>query len=326
MNHSPAIYKNTSAISFPAERCITLIPVICWSVYAYGWRALFITLISLLFALVTYAAATKILKKDICAYSLMDTAISAAVFSFTLPASVPYYIPMLGGALAAIPSLWNTESGKPFFGGFFSAAAVRLLFPSLTDRATQAFMYISPWLFAPAESDINSLRTYTPLQLLGEGKVSSGTLADQFYGTVSGNLGEISVMLILAGGIFLMARKKLRWQAPVSLFLTVGLITLLFPTGDSEAIFFMLVSLLSGGIMLTAVFAFSDTLSMPITDTGKIVFGVGTGLITLAVRYFTDTTEGIYAAVVIMNMLTPLIDKHTLPVAYGRTKIKGGKK
>lgn len=326
MSYSPAIYKNTSAFSFPADRCVALLPIIAWSVFAYGWRALFITVISVFFALAVYIPVTYAVKRQPLAYVVFDVILSAAVFSFTLPVSVPYYIPMLGGALAAVPSLWKPENRKVFFGGFFSAAAVRLLFPKLLDRATQAFEYVSPFLFSPAESDINSIRTYTPLQLLAKGKVSSGTLLDQLYGTISGNIGEISVILLLAGGIFLLARKKLRWQAPVSLLLTVGLVTLLLPEGDSEAIFFMLVSLLSGGIVLAAVFACSDDLSLPITGTGRIVFGIGAGLITLAVRYFTDSAEGIYAAVVIMGLLTPVIDRHTLPVAYGRTKIKGGKK
>lgn len=326
MSHTPALYKNTSAFSFPADRCIALIPIMAWSVFAYGWRALFITVISIFFATTVYVAVTFAVKRRPVTYVVFDVILSAAVFSFTLPVSVPYYIPMLGGALAAVPSLWKPENRKVFFGGFFSAAAVRLLFPALLERATQAFQYVSPFLFAPKESDINSIRTYTPLQLLAEGKVSSGTLLDQFYGTISGNLGEISVMLILAGGIFLLARKKMRWQAPVALLLTVGLVTLLFPEGDSEAVFFMLVSILSGGIFLGAVFACSDDLSLPVTGAGKIVFGIGAGLITLAVRYLTDSTEGIYAAVVIMGLFTPVIDRHTLPVAYGRTKIKGGKK
>lgn len=326
MNHTPTLYKNTSAFSFSADRCVCLIPIMAWSVFAYGWRALIITLVSVFFAVAVYIGITFAVKRRPAVYVAFDVVVSAAVFSFTLPVSVPYYIPMLGGALAAIPSLWKPESRKVFFGGFFSAAAVRLLFPALLDRATQAFEYLSPFIFSPAEKDINSIRTYTPLQLLAEGKVSSGTLLDQLYGTISGNIGEISVILLIAGGVFLLARRKMRWQAAVSLLLTVGLVTLLFPKGDSEAVFFMLVSILSGGVFLGAVFACSDDLSLPVTDTGKIVFGIGAGLITLAVRYFTDSDEGIYAAVVIMGLLTPIIDRHTLPVAYGRTKIKGGKK
>ena len=326
MTYTPTLRDKTKALSFAADRCVILLLPIVWSVYAYGIRALFITLISVIFATAFAFGVKAALKQKADLFTLLDTAVSGAVFAFTLPVSVPYYIPMLGGILSAVPSLWLSEGRKPFFGGFFAAAAVRTVFPKLLFRATQAFMYISPWLFNPAEADINSFRTYTPLQLLAQGKVSSGTLWDQFYGTVSGNIGEISFMLLLFGCIFLLVRKKMRWHAPVSFLFVLCLVTLIFPKGDNEAIFYMLVSLLSGGAMLTAVFAFSDTYSMPVTDIGKIVFGIGCAALTLLVRYLGIAEEGVYAAVVIMSAVTPVIDRYTLPVAYGRTKVKGGKK
>lgn len=326
MTHSPSVHTSTAPVSFSADRCVILLLPLTWSVYAYGTRALFITLISVFFAAGAYILFSLALKRKIMPHILLDIAVSAAVFAFTLPVSVPYYVPMLGGVIAAIPSLWLPEGRKICFGGFLSAAAVRAFFPSLMSRATQAFTYLSPFVFSPTEADINSLRTYTPLQLLGQGKVSSGTLWDQFYGTVSGNIGEISFMLLLVGCIFLIARKKLRVHGPAVFLFTLSLITLIFPLGDSEAIFFMLVSLLSGGAMLAAVFAFSDTLSTPVTDMGKIVFAVGAAVITVLIRYLGASDEGVYAAVVIMNLLTPIIDRYTLPVAYGRTKVKGGKK
>lgn len=326
MTYTPTLRDKTTALSFAADRCVILLLPLIWSVYAYGWRALFITLISVIFSVAFAFGAKAVLKQKADLFTLLDTAVSGAVFAFTLPVSVPYYIPMLGGALAAVPSLWLPEGRKPFFGGFFAAAAVRTFFSKLLSRATQAFVYVSPFIFNPTEADINSFRTYTPLQLLAQGKVSSGTLWDQFYGTISGNIGEISFMLLLLGCIFLLVRKKMRLHAPVAFVFVLCLVTLIFPKGDNEAIFFMLVSLLSGGVMLTAVFAFSDTYSMPVTDTGKIAFAVGTAALTVLIRYLGIAEEGVYAAVVIMGAITPIIDRYTLPVAYGRTKVKGGKK
>lgn len=326
MTYSPTLQDKTKVLSFAADRCVILLLPLVWSVYAYGARALFITFISVLFALAFALGVKGLRKQKADPFTLLDTAVSGAVVAFTLPVSVPYYIPMLGGILSALPSLWLPAGRKPVNGAFFAAATVRTLFPKLLSRATQAFVYISPWLFNPAEADVNSFRTYTPLQLLAQGKVSSGTLWDQFYGTVSGNIGEISFMLLLLGCIFLLVRKKMRLHAPVAFAFVLCLVTLIFPKGDNEAIFFMLVSLLSGGVMLTAVFAFSDTYSMPVTDTGKLVFGVGTALLTVLIRYIGVAEEGVYAAVVIMSAVTPVIDRYTLPVAYGRTKVKGGKK
>ena len=326
MTYSPTLQDKTKALSFAADRCVILLLPLVWSVYAYGARALFITFISVLFALAFALGVKGLQKQKADPFTLLDTAVSGAVVAFTLPVSVPYYIPMLGGILSALPSLWLPAGRKPVNGAFFAAATVRTLFPKLLSRATQAFVYISPWLFNPAEAGVNSFRTYTPLQLLAQGKVSSGTLWDQFYGTVSGNIGEISFMLLLLGCIFLLVRKKMRLHAPVAFAFVLCLVTLIFPKGDNEAIFFMLVSLLSGGAMLTAVFAFSDTYSMPVTDTGKLVFGVGTALLTVLIRYIGVAEEGVYAAVVIMSAVTPVIDRYTLPVAYGRTKVKGGKK
>ncbi len=326
MTYTPILRDKTSALSFAADRCVILLLPLVWSVYAYGVRALFITLISVIFALAFAFGIKALLKQKADLFTLSDTAVAGAVFAFTLPVSVPYYVPMLGGVLCALPSIWLPEGRKPVNGAFFAAATVRTLFPKLLSGATQAFTYVSPWLFSPSEADINSLRTYTPLQLLAQGKVSSGTLWDQFYGTVSGNIGEISFMLLLLGCVFLLVRKKMRWQAPVTFLSLLCLITLIFPKGDNEAIFYMLVSLLSGGSMLAATFAFSDSYSMPVTDTGKIAFGVGCAALTVLVRYLGAAEEGVYAAVVIMSAVTPLIDRYTLPVAYGRTKVKGGKK
>ena len=325
MTYSPSLRADTAPKYFYGDRCAVLLLPLVWSVYAYGLRALLITLISVGVALALYAEFLFVTKQKFTVF-VFDVIISAAVAAFTLPVSVPYYIPMLCGFIAVIPSLWLPNGKKIVFGGFLAAAAVRLMFPKLLSRATQAFLYVSPWIFSPLEKDINSFRTYTPLQLLAEDKVSSGTLWDQFYGTVSGNIGEISFMLLLAGCIFLVARNRIRIKGLCAFLLTVCLITLIFPLGDSEAIFFMLVSLLSGGIMLACTFAFSDTLVMPVTDMGKIVFGVGAGVLTVLIRYLGNSDEGVYAAVVIMCLLTPVIDKYTLPVAYGRTKVKGGKK
>ncbi len=326
MTYTPTLRDKTKSLSFAADRCVILLLPLVWSVYAYGLRALFVTLISVIFATAFAVCVKAVLKQKADLFTLLDTIVSGAVFAFTLPVSVPYYIPMLGGVLSAIPSLWLPAGRKPFFGAFFAAATVRTFFSKLLSRATQAFVYVSPWLFNPTEADINSFRTYTPLQLLAQGKVSSGTLWDQFYGTVSGNIGEISFMLLLLGCIFLLVRKKMRWHASVSFLFVLCLVTLIFPKGDNEAIFYMLVSMLSGGAMLAAVFAFSDTYSMPITDTGKIVFGIGTAAFTLLIRYFGVAEEGVYVAVLIMGAVTPIIDRYTLPVAYGRTKVKGGKK
>lgn len=326
MTYSPALHKGTSPWAFSADRCAVLLLPVGWGLYAYGLRSLFITVISVFFALGVYFVTSAVAKRTPALHVVLDVIISAAVFAFTLPVSVPYYIPMLGGALAAAPSLWMTSSRKMFFGGFLSAAAVRLAFPNIIAGTTRAFAYISPWAFSPATEDVSPLLTNTPLSLLAQDKVSSGTILDQLFGTVSGNIGEISCILLLIGGVFLILRKRMRLHGPISFLATLCFITLLFPRGDSEAIYYMLVSMLSGGVILSAVFVFSDNLSMPVTDMGKIVFGVGTGLITVTIRYFTDATEGVYSAVVIMGALVPLIDKYTRPIAYGRTKIKGGNK
>ena len=112
MTHSPSVHDNTTTISFSADRCVILLLPVVWSVYAYGIRALFITLVSVLFASVAYLLFCLALKKEIIPHIMMDIALSAAVFAFTLPVSVPYYLPMLGGVIAAVPSLWLPKGKK----------------------------------------------------------------------------------------------------------------------------------------------------------------------------------------------------------------------
>ncbi len=325
MTYTPALHENTSSASFYADKCIVLLPLIIWSVFAYGARASFITVISVIFALALYFAYIYALKKKPCLNTVLDIIVSACVAAFTLPVSVPYYLPMLGGIISALPSLFMQRGTKVLFGGFGAAAALRAFFSTLTARATRAFTYISPWLFSPSDKEIEPFRTYTPFQLLAQDKVSSGTVWDQFFGTVSGNIGEISGFLIVLGIVFLVLRRKMRILPSAAFVFTLGIITLVFPKGDSEAIFFMLVSLFSGGVMTVALFAFSDHMSLPITDSGKIAFALILAVLTATVRYIFPQYDGVYLAATVACLLTPITDKYTLPVAYGRTKVKKAK-
>lgn len=309
---------------YGADRLIALLPAAVWGIWLYGARAAVIMLITPSVCCAVFAVIRRLLhKKKTEPAALTDAAVAGLVAAFSLPAAVPYYVPVVGATVAA--AVMALPGKKLIDGGFFSAAMMRMLFPAMTARFTLPFSYISALTFAPTERAINSLRVYTPLQILKDGKVSSGTLWDQFYGLIAGNIGEISALLLILGLIFLILRRRVRPHAPAAMILTVALLTVFLPQGDSEAEFFMLSSLFSGGIMLFCTASASDPAITPITDLGRTVFGVGAGVITVLIRYYGSASDGVYAAAVLMSLLTPLIDRLTRPAAYGRVGLKGGR-
>ena len=151
-----------------------------------------------------------------------------------------------------------------------------------------------------------------------EGMLPDNSLVDMVLGTKSGCLGEVSGLLIAVGGIYLLARRVITWHIPVAYIGTVMLITFLFPMAGEDAVQFMLYQTFSGGLILGAVFMATDYVTSPITEMGKLIFGVGCGLLTVFIRYFGGYPEGVSFAILIMNILSPYIEKWCAKVPLGK--------
>jgi len=145
----------------------------------------------------------------------------------------------------------------------------------------------------------------------------SVTLRDAFIGNTAGCIGEVSAVVILAAAVYLIVRKVIRPHVPLAYIGTVALLTFLFPQGGNDGLTWMLYNLFTGGLMLGAVFMATDYATSPVTPMGKIIFGIGCGLITVMIRYFGSYAEGVSYSILIMNTMVWLLDKTFRPRRFG---------
>ena len=136
---------------------------------------------------------------------------------------------------------------------------------------------------------------------------------------ISGSAGEVSALMLLIGGVYLIVRKVISWQTPVAYIATVAVVTFLFPRGN-DPMTFMLYNVLGGGLFLGAFFMATDYVTSPVTKKGQLIFGLGCGLITVFIRYFGSYPEGVCYSILVMNCCTWIIDKYTKPTRFGVDK------
>ena len=145
------------------------------------------------------------------------------------------------------------------------------------------------------------------------------SLTDLFIGNAGGCLGEVSALMLILGGIYLVWRKVIRIRIPLVFIGTVAVLSFLFPQGNPRFLW-MMYNILSGGLMLGAIFMATDYATSPVTKPGQIIFGIGCGLLTCFIRRFGSYPEGVCYSILIMNCTTWLLDKYIRPVIYGAPK------
>ena len=176
-------------------------------------------------------------------------------------------------------------------------------------------------IFVAIGSAADAVASATPLASLKTGALPTEVgVFDLFLGSVGGCIGEISVLMLLIGGVYLLVRRVITWHIPVSFLGTVAVLTLLFPRGDMEPVQFMLSSLCSGGLVLGAFFMATDYVTSPVTPTGRLIFGFGCGALVVFLRYFSGYNEGVSFAILIMNALVWYLDMATKPRVFGKTR------
>ena len=151
------------------------------------------------------------------------------------------------------------------------------------------------------------------------------SVSQMFMGQIGGSLGEVSALMLIIGGAYLIWRKVINWQTPAAYIGTVAVLTFLFPKAGSS-LDWMLYSLVGGGLMLGAFFMATDYATSPVTKKGQLIFGVGCGLFTVLIRYFGSYNEGVCYSIMVMNLFVPFIDKYTKPVRFGVVKKEGAAK
>ena len=300
---NPHVRDKASTHSIMLDVIIALLPATLFGFYNFGLPAVITTVISIATCVIAEYLWQRFMGKKITVRD-MSAALTGLLLALNLPPEVPFWLPILGGLFAIIVV-------KQVFGGlgqnFMNPAlgARCFLLLSFTGRMT-AFTY-------------DAVTTATPLANLKAGQAVN--IMDMFIGKTAGTIGETSAIALLIGGAYLVFKKVISPRIPVVYVATLAIFVLLFG-GHGFDVNFLAAHIFGGGLLLGAIFMATDYVTSPITPNGQIIFGIILGVLTGVFRIFGPSAEGVSYAIIISNLLVPLIEKATLPKAFG----KGGKK
>lgn len=294
---------------------IALAPAALWGVYSFGLRAAAILIISIVSCVFFEWAAQKILRRTVTV-SDFSAAVTGLLIGMNLSASVPLWLPVAGSffAIVVVKQLFG-GIGKNIVNPALAARVFMFAWPSEMGVFTRAGERISSLAVKYAAPD--AITCATPLASLKTGDLPSDSFFDMLLGNIGGCIGEVSSVLLIIGGIYLIMSKVITWHIPVSYIATVAVVCAVFPLNPDARLDFVLCELAAGGLMLGAVFMATDYTTSPVTGTGRVIFGIGCGLLTVFIRYFGGYPEGVSFSILIMNLLVWYIDKLTIPTRFG---------
>lgn len=296
---SPHIHRNKTTAGIMLDVIISLLPATVAGFIIFGLRALLVVLLCIGVCVISEFLFNKIVKKE-------DTTgdLSAVVTGLLLGLNLPAHTPLWQ---AAVGSIFAIIAVKCIFGGI----GCNLVNPAITARV---FMLISFTELSRASFPVDSVASATPLAVEAG---SEPTLVDLLLGNVGGAIGETCKIALLLGGIYLIARGVISWVMPASFIGTVFVLSFLIKDFSLTA---ALYQVLSGGLIIGAFFMATDYVTSPATDKGKLIFGIGAGLLTVLIRFWGVYPEGVSFAILLMNILNPYINR------WSRRKLFGGVK
>ncbi len=322
---SPHLRAGDSTTTVMGDVLIALVPALVVSVVFFGFRALGLCLVSVACCMAFETLFNWIRKKPNTALDL-SSAVTGLLLAFCVPVTTPYWMIVIGDFFAiVIVKMLFGGIGKNFLNPALAARAFLFSWPAIMTTFVDPFSSHSLSIFSDPifqngviPENFDAMTTATVLsELKNQGQMPE-SISSLFFGSQAGCLGEVSAAMLLLGGLYLLFRKVISWHIPVSYIGTVALVTFLFPkTGGMFNFQYMLVQILSGGLILGAVFMATDYTTSPITKKGKLIYGVGCGLLTVFLRYFSGYPEGVSYAILLMNVLAFTIDKKTMPKRYG---------
>jgi len=318
---SPHVHSDDSVNKIMYRVVLAMIPALIWSVVVFGMDALRVTLIAVIASVGFEYLIQRFILKVKPSVTDGSALVTGLLLAFNVPSNLPWWI-IIVGALMAI------GVGKMSFGGL----GTNIFNPALVGRV---FLLISfPVQMTsypvPKMSDVDAVTSATPLGILKEGLMNGKplselagelpSLSDLFMGNMSGSLGEISAMMLILGGLYMLVRRVITWHTPVSVLGSIFIMAAIFRMIDPVTYVEPTYHLLTGGAMLGAIFMATDMVSSPMTGKGQIIYGVGIGVITMSIRLFGAYPEGISFAILIMNAFTPLINNAIKPKRFGGKK------
>ena len=323
---SPHIRSAEDTRSIMLDVIIAMVPALAFACYWFGFRALVGTCVSVIGCLFWEWLYRKLMKKPQSVGDL-SAVVSGMLIAFVCPVTIGYWQLLIGDFFAMIIV-------KQLFGGigknFLNPALAARAFMLASWAGAMGSNWIAPHTWAAVVgSNADVVTAATPLSYMkGDDLVNTFntlkqtyTMADMFLGRVGGSMGEVSALMLILGGAYLLVRKVINWQIPVAYIGTVALLTLLFPRGNNP-VEWMAYNLFGGGLMLGAFFMATDYSSSPVTKKGQLIYGIGCGLFTVFIRYFGSYNEGVCYSILVMNCCAALIDRSVKPSRFGVVKSK----
>ncbi|HBA96683.1 MAG TPA: Na+-transporting NADH:ubiquinone oxidoreductase subunit D [Lachnospiraceae bacterium] len=324
ISSSPHVRDNSSTQSIMWAVVIALVPASAFGIVNFGFRALILIAACVATCMLTEFIWQKAMKLPITV-SDGSAALTGLLLALNLSSTFPVWMAVLGSVFAIIVV-------KQLFGGlgqnFMNPAlgARCFLMVSFAGKMT-SFTYDGVTGATPLAIIKNGDKAASVADILaaGDGQTQVSTnVINMFVGNIGGTIGETSVIAILIGAAFLLAKKIIDWKIPVCYIGTFAIFVLLFG-GRGFDITYLAAELCGGGLMLGAFFMATDYVTSPITPNGQIIFGVVLGILTGIFRIFGASAEGVSYAIIICNLFVPLIEKITIPVPFGKEGIKDGK-
>jgi Na+-translocating ferredoxin:NAD+ oxidoreductase subunit D len=320
---SPFLHDNVTTQRIMLEVVFSMLPLVLAAYYFFGLGALMIIIASVSGCLFTeYIFDTTVNKGK----SLRDGSaiITGLLLAFTLPPGFPLWMAFLGGivAIGMGKVLWGGLGNNVFNPALLGRAFLQAAFPtaittwSMPDGGHFSFRgtNLAPPFFQG--TNVDAVATATPLSKFKFENVST-SISDLFFGSTGGSLGETSALLILLACIYLIIRKIINWRIPVSIILTVVIFSGFFYWLSPEKYPSPLFMLFSGGLLLGAVFMATDYVTSPSMSKGIWIYGIGIGVLVVLIRVWGGLPEGVMYAILLMNAVTPLINRYIKTKPYG---------
>ena len=306
ISSSPHIRDKETTANIMGQVIVALMPATIFGIYNFGIKAFITILITVISCVVFEACYQKNMGQKVTVKDL-SAVLTGLLLALNLPPDVPFWLPVLGSffAIIVVKQLFG-GLGQNFMNPALGARCFLLI--SFTGRMT-VFTY-------------DAVTTATPLASLKAGE--SVDVMSMFLGTIPGTIGETSAVALLIGGLFLLATGIINYRIPVSYLGSFTVCILLYGLAQGRGIdmSFVVAHLFGGGLMLGAFFMATDYVTSPITPVGRILFGILLGLLTFLFRIFGGSAEGVSYAIIIGNLLVPLIERITVPKAFGKGAVK----
>lgn len=321
---SPHVHTELTVPQIMRGVVYAMLPAFAFSIYNFGLGAVYVTFLAIFFCIaIEYSIAKFLLNKPASIYD-GSAIITGMLLAFNVPSNLPCYIILIG-------SVVSIGIGKMSFGGLgnnpFNPALVGRVFLLLSFP-----VQMTSWPTAGTTWSLDAVTSATPLGILKDGMRSGEPMeklmsempsySDFFFGLQGGSLGEMSAFALLLGLIYMLYRKIITWHIPVSMIATVAIMTGIFWFIDPSKYANPLFHVLTGGVMLGAVFMATDYVTSPFTHRGMLLFGFGIGVLTVLIRLFGSYPEGVSFAILIMNAFVPMINRFAKQPRYGEVKRK----